>query len=170
MVFPCWFRICVCKIHDTFFFFSLSLLSCSVQLSAAWCSLKLDLTLFLTLSLSKNEKWALNPLKTALCEEQGRCFHCVKRGSFSPHCVWHLSALVWAWSRACLVSLPSSIPFPDFLCMLRLTASLCERLSVAGGVCDCVLILNLQLIILCDGKQSNRRLNKLGLSGQISRF
>lgn len=87
--------------------------------SATWRSLTLDpysSSVFLSLSLYRNEEQALKYLKTTLW--RAKC-------SFSPHCVWHLAALVWASSRACLVSLPSSILFPDFLCMLWLVAGLC---------------------------------------------
>ena len=52
--------------------------------------------------------------------------------------VWHLSALVWASSRACLVSLPSSIPFPDFLCTSRLHGwSMWEAFSSWWGLWQC---------------------------------
>lgn len=100
----------------------------------------------------KKEPWGL---WRSLYEEQRDVFFPLfeERAGFSPHCVWHLSTLVWAWLRPCLVSLPSSISFPDFLCMLRFTAGLCERLLATGTFTTIFLTFNPQLKIPCRGKR-----------------
>lgn len=168
----CWFWICIKSMKPflSCLFGAWCTLSLCETLSEAWCSFKLETdsySVFLSLSLSKKMKWSLwcwlNEEKSAfvlLCEEESGCF--------SLHCVWHQhSAWVWAWSRACLVSLPSSFPFPDFLCMLRPTAGLCERLSAASGFATLCSTLNPPFIILCHGEQGNSRLNKLGANFKI---
>lgn len=47
-------------------------------------------------------------------------------------------SVVWVWSSTCSVSLPSSIPFPEFLCTSVLSRS-CQRVSATH------LVLSLQL-------------------------
>lgn len=90
---------------------------------------KADCSFFFSLLRSSIEELAFRS-KSVAPSTMSKAFlffsPCKAWGGFSPHCVWHLSALVWAQSRACLVSLPSSIPFPDFLRRLGLVT-----------VCDC---------------------------------
>ena len=131
-----WSHLCVKSMKP--FLSCISVHWCTLLLYETLCtsrsSLKLDPDLTQTLSLTFTfPKWSEvfedGAMKSKVCSFF--FLLCKERGSFSLYCLWHLSALVWAWSRACLVSLPSSIPFPDFLCMLRLTADVCERLSAA---------------------------------------
>lgn len=89
----------------------------------------------------------------------------VWRGSSSLHCVSHVSALVWAWLRACLVSLPSSIPFPDF-CVCSRSDLVCVR-AAAGGF-GAIFKLNTLLIILCRVKQHTGMFDMLKVSEQMS--